>query len=356
LHLIYEYFYKGEKSFYWPYLNTLPTEEELFTMPYYFNKVEYSALQKIKTGSIVTSNTDNAYKTNSKIILPILQSYPSIFGTREVAEFQRMITWSVTIVRSRSYAPRDTKRDYAMLCPLADLMNHRLGRKSLSYTTFTDDAKEKLFYAHQLKYDYKAGDELFASYHVDDSSCNFFLLHNYGFASDEDGSQCGHLVLSSVVSDVKLKLLMNLRREARPGNDDIAIPQHAEDERRYTMEWILHLNDRKRFDELIATTRILIADENICRLVKDVSLQTPFILGHEAEFNAFQLLLKQTKRLQQESIAQRVKLIEEARSSKDFREENFGNIMKLIDGEIRVLASLERYIRNNWRNYLDSDF
>merc|ERR1711988_1977006 len=137
--------------------------------------------------------------------------------------------------------------------------------------------------------------------------------------------------MSSFVSDVKVGLLNRLRKEIRKEDTTEIVPDGKE----YSIEWVFHLNDQKRFDELIGSIRIIIADENICRLVKDdVSLQTPFILGHEAEFNVFKFLLSEVTRLQEESVQQRIALIEKG-SNHNIRKENMRNMMNLIDGETK---------------------
>ena len=46
-------------------------------------------------------------------------------------DYIKQVGWSLIVIKSRSYAPRDVKIDYCFLCPLADLMNHQLAKNSL---------------------------------------------------------------------------------------------------------------------------------------------------------------------------------------------------------------------------------
>ena len=153
---------KNEESFYFNYLQNLPTLDDYKkSHSFLFNPEELQIVKTLSPAAFDIINSSITSKDNLQ--KKIIEEDTTITGEE--------VEWAHLVVRTRSWGPH-------LLLPLVDLFNHNNKRGQAK--SYDNELKRHIISA---KVDYEAGDQIFISYGVQDCTN---LAVNYGFFNKDD--------------------------------------------------------------------------------------------------------------------------------------------------------------------------
>jgi len=169
IYLLYDKKVNGNKSFYAPYYNILPTT--LRNMPIFWTEEELSLLK----GSHILNQINDRITAINEDYENILSVIPEFSNIATIQEFQ----WARMIVCSRNFGLLINGVRTSALVPYSDMLNHLRPRE----TKWTFDDNTQCFTITTLGKGIKAGSQVYDSY---GQKCNHRFLLNYGFCVENN--------------------------------------------------------------------------------------------------------------------------------------------------------------------------
>lgn len=250
IQLLYEKLEKGEKSFWFPYLETLPEE---FTTTLYFTDEELEEFQdsKIKQFSKMRKQT---VEKNFKLIFKQFE-FTNVTN-KERWTFEQF-KWALSVLWAKTYSVYDERVSQKLpaLVPYGDLFNYH--PENISVLSKTEE-HENSFVFYTIK-DVKQGEQLFVPY--SNQLNNIQLMMEYGFCVENNPND---------VLEVDLKNAFQVLQEERTLIPKKMVALHKHGLWGYTSILKLSLISRLEYlnPKLIKTLRIIVSDKDEVEMLR----------------------------------------------------------------------------------------
>ena len=179
-HLIYERFVRGRESKYWPYLNVIPSKEELNAPGITWTKEE---LDELEGSDILPNLRDYSRRVDRKfkgVKKHVLSQFPDVFVDEHYS--LENYRWAHAILDSR----RIWWGGEGHLVPMLDLVNCAEGPDPSRVHSTWLDAETKSYAVTKGAWDFKKGEQLFEPY----GQPNHIYFAYHGFVLDHNAHDC----------------------------------------------------------------------------------------------------------------------------------------------------------------------
>lgn len=209
---------KGEASFWWPYIQCLPTAYD--HVPIHYSDSDLALLQ----GSMVLSKiADRRDSLRAEFVELQRHLGADLFGRFSLEEF----VWARNVVVTRIFGMVVGGKKTDGLVPMADLLNHRRPRE----TKWTFDDASGAFTVTSLRA-LQGGCQVHDSY---GRKCNSRFFVNYGFALEENADNEARFVFAIAPSDPFFDLRIRLLGGSSNPSGSSSQSNHALSQREFSL-------------------------------------------------------------------------------------------------------------------------